>query len=841
MPLNTLTTAVGLKVGPVLLETLVKHYLERLKKNARNDPARTQLKQDELLYDEVFNIIKAFMKMACFHSVEELQEFSNARTPSPPWTRIVRLMIPLASCDKAATYLIQALGGEQHARAIVGGVKWWQVRGLDGIEAQWITAKRDWREGKKRYKMQQQYNTDANGDLSNDGGESSEDSCKYEEAMDGMRCILYFHGGGYFFGSVDQERYSIERYARKINGRILAINYRLAPQYPFPCALQDALAAYFYLIDPPPGSDHRPVNPAQLVVGGDSAGGGLALALLQVLRDVELPMPAGGVLISPWCDMTHSFPSIHTNTETDIMPYWGLSLFKPSILWPPPTDEQTQRVHDSLRSKIRQAISHRTRRASTATNHPPNPVSRRGSTERVLPIDVGSTISVPSLDNEKIRLITEAGETLEIDTQIQLYAQNSLLAHPLVSPAMSYLGGLPPLLFITGDGEVLRDEILYTAHKAAHPTRYPVHPSAADLYPPLRGIEAKYSPTKVHLQVYDDAAHVLPVLFTFTTPAKYCFRAIATFCKHVMVTPGSPPATSKSMPNMPLTLPGDKIHAQNTVPSTASDSSEVRTPQSAPPARNLEERQSMRRSLSDKMQQAARALQLQLKRQEAPSSFPEQDVGGPRFRALSSPEPRSAGVRHAGDPAVYGAQVHGQLFAGAMIRERVSTRGIVRPLEPESDLIACIMPEDIIGSLSERAIRRYVESAAVFERKFARHKKAVEKQRLRNLKRAEKQTTRSLEAYHDLAAKRNNALSNPLEPTSLNKGWAWALDTHERPPPSSIVARRDTEEARKLAEIADRSILQGDHVLSTNNFWSLLVNFFTATPERFAFTKVKSP
>jgi hypothetical protein len=71
-----------------------------------------------------------------------------------------------------------------------------------------------------------------------------------------------------------------------------------------------------FLIRPPPGSDHRAVDPAHVVVAGDSAGGGLTLALLQVIRDSGLPPPAGGVLISPWCDLTHSFPSVHTNTET---------------------------------------------------------------------------------------------------------------------------------------------------------------------------------------------------------------------------------------------------------------------------------------------------------------------------------------------------------------------------------------------------------------------------------------------------------------------------------------------------------------------------------------------
>jgi hypothetical protein len=71
-----------------------------------------------------------------------------------------------------------------------------------------------------------------------------------------------------------------------------------------------------FLIRPPEGSAHRPVKPERIIITGDSAGGGLSLALLQVIRDSGLPAPAGGVLISPWCDFTHSFPSIFTNTDT---------------------------------------------------------------------------------------------------------------------------------------------------------------------------------------------------------------------------------------------------------------------------------------------------------------------------------------------------------------------------------------------------------------------------------------------------------------------------------------------------------------------------------------------
>lgn len=82
-----------------------------------------------------------------------------------------------------------------------------------------------------------------------------------------------------------------------------------------------------------------------------------------------------------------------------------------------------------------------------------------------MPVNVGDNIPVPSIDApdpRKIVLVTEGGEKLEVDQQVHFYAQNSLLVHPLVSPALGYLGGLPPLLFIAGDKEVLRDEIIYT-------------------------------------------------------------------------------------------------------------------------------------------------------------------------------------------------------------------------------------------------------------------------------------------------------------------------------------------------------------------------------------------
>ncbi|ELU39110.1 hypothetical protein AG1IA_06859 [Rhizoctonia solani AG-1 IA] len=112
----SLTTTMGVKLGPLVLGTLLKHYLER------HNVTRDSKARNELLFDEAFIIVKAFMEESTKHTVEELQQFSNARIPSPPWVHCVRVLIPLECCDAAAPLLLQALGGPE----AVGGSKWWQ-------------------------------------------------------------------------------------------------------------------------------------------------------------------------------------------------------------------------------------------------------------------------------------------------------------------------------------------------------------------------------------------------------------------------------------------------------------------------------------------------------------------------------------------------------------------------------------------------------------------------------------------------------------------------------------------------------------------------------------------
>ena len=122
--------------------------------------------------------------------------------------------------------------------------------------------------------------------------------------------VLYFHGGGYAIGSPRSHRHLAAAIARAAGTRALLLDYRLAPENPFPAALDDAVAAYQWLLA-------RGIAPGRIVLGGDSAGGGLTVATLLALRDRGVPRPAGGVCISPWVDLTCSGASYLTKAAAD--------------------------------------------------------------------------------------------------------------------------------------------------------------------------------------------------------------------------------------------------------------------------------------------------------------------------------------------------------------------------------------------------------------------------------------------------------------------------------------------------------------------------------------------
>lgn len=122
--------------------------------------------------------------------------------------------------------------------------------------------------------------------------------------------LLYFHGGGFQVGSVRSHRDLIARLSRAAGCRALAIDYRLAPEHRYPAALNDAVAAYRWLIE-------QGIAPDRIAVAGDSAGGGLALSTLLVLREQGTPLPAAAAVLSAWTDLTASGESYESRAQAD--------------------------------------------------------------------------------------------------------------------------------------------------------------------------------------------------------------------------------------------------------------------------------------------------------------------------------------------------------------------------------------------------------------------------------------------------------------------------------------------------------------------------------------------
>jgi epsilon-lactone hydrolase len=124
------------------------------------------------------------------------------------------------------------------------------------------------------------------------------------------KAILYFHGGGFRIGSVSSHRELIAQIAVASGCRVLAINYRLAPEHRFPAALDDALAAYGWMLE-------QGLQPTNVAFAGDSAGGNLALSAKLSLRDRGLPLPVAGLLMSPWTDLAATGASYVSRAEAD--------------------------------------------------------------------------------------------------------------------------------------------------------------------------------------------------------------------------------------------------------------------------------------------------------------------------------------------------------------------------------------------------------------------------------------------------------------------------------------------------------------------------------------------
>ena len=121
---------------------------------------------------------------------------------------------------------------------------------------------------------------------------------------------MFMHGGGYYRGSIAATRATVARISAEAKIKCLSINYRLAPEHPFPAAINDTYSAYEWLVN-------EGINPEHIIVSGQSAGGGLCLALLLKIKDKNFSQPKGAVALSPWTDLYQTGKTMVTNEKID--------------------------------------------------------------------------------------------------------------------------------------------------------------------------------------------------------------------------------------------------------------------------------------------------------------------------------------------------------------------------------------------------------------------------------------------------------------------------------------------------------------------------------------------
>ncbi|TLD32522.1 hypothetical protein E2P81_ATG05498 [Venturia nashicola] len=635
LPLNTIT--VGAAVAPEVVGTWFSHYLNR--KPLRQKPTA------HIGYDLGLHLVRKFIQFSALHTVEEVQAFTSQWVPVPHWVKCDRFEIPQTKISEAAKLLQKDLG--PYGIDQVGGKEWWQWRReKTPLEAEWIEMKSDYRERKEN----------------NDKG---------------RRVLLYIHGGAYYFGSTDEHRYQIQRHARKLKARCLAPRYRLAPQFPFPCGLHDCLAAYLYLL--------TEYDASSIVVAGDSAGGGMVLAMLVVLRDQGIPLPAGGMLLSPWVDLMHSFPSIGGDGVQDYIPATGF-IHKPSMSWPPPTLEEVGLDDGTMPNGVAAAKS-RQDESSEGKDRKTTGQTLVANTSASQEMAQGVSIDTDRRDEESrnqyksnmtgrieptqhLPWVVVDGKHVQIRDQIQLYAPNHLLNHPLVSPVLQpSLGGLCPLLIQAGGGEMLRDEQIYLGHKAAHPEKYLPSEALLDIHDPDRTKIYKYPPTDVQLQVWDDLCHV-PHTLAWTRPAKYMYRSVAQFGAWALA------------------------HAQHRAIDIPEDSDSDESPDDDPKEETVQRHPSRQSETVSDMHTTAH-----IQSKEA--------------------------VGKAGDPL--------PAFKNHMIRQRVDRHGNIYAMAPVSEMPELHMHRDDIGSLKAAPVRKWLGRQSTWNKKFASTKVDMQKRRAKQL------------------------------------------------------------------------------------------------------------
>ncbi|KAL0640831.1 hypothetical protein Q9L58_000138 [Maublancomyces gigas] len=284
--------------------------------------------------------------------------------------------------------------------------------------------------------------------------------------------------------------------------------------------------------------------------------------------------------------------------------------------------------------------------------------------------EVPDVITKPLKPSRRNTSIAIDGETIILKDQILMYTTNELLSHPLVSPILQgSLGGLPPLLVLTGGGEVLRDEQIYMAHKAADPKAYPTWEGHLDDDETGRQKESvdKWAPTKVWLQIYDDCCHVTPTL-SFTRPAKFMYRAIAHF--------GAWALTNATQTKIEVVEDDDiSVISYGTSAADGEEKEESDDDARAPRGHQLQQRGTIRDADSNNVPP----------------------------------------------------------FEKNMIRQRIDRDGRIFDLPPVSDFRALNMKPEDIGVIKQEPVRRWMAAKEKWDTKFAAAKREVQRKRAKEL------------------------------------------------------------------------------------------------------------
>jgi len=231
--------------------------------------------------------------------------------------------------DIATIRLLMSLGGlvplpsDALVTPVTFRVRKRQLRGIlsdfdtkeDGkreLCGEWVVGKRTWQRLQHEWKHSKAAKSKAQ-QSSGLPGQSTRSTHSHSSKKK-ERVVLYLHGGAYYAFSPQTHRMITIPLSKALDARLFALDYRLAPETRFPGPLHDAVSAYFRMID------DLNIRPENIIVAGDSAGGGLSLALMMYLRDNGYPLPGGAILMSPWVDLTMSCDSWESNAAFDIVP-----------------------------------------------------------------------------------------------------------------------------------------------------------------------------------------------------------------------------------------------------------------------------------------------------------------------------------------------------------------------------------------------------------------------------------------------------------------------------------------------------------------------------------------